>query len=229
MPQRLSKRLAGFTATELLLALAVHAADFQAGFAASGSVKALALEDRRGSRAVLVNTAFPAPLALADRIAAEVIQAYGLERSSLLIRSVAAGEPAPRDAVIAIGAALGNLKDARIDFGQGLLQVSTAGECHAVDDNAFLAGCGLALTRVRGSIRSAYRLVDLTHGLQTREDTPPSCAVQAIALGDQVVILAAPENFLHAAPGRILAAFPPVPDDPRVSASIAEVLSRIKK
>lgn len=226
MLKKSSKRLAGCISIELLLACIAAAADFQAGYAVSGQAKVLALADRHGHRAVILNLGFQAPLAVTDPIAAEVLKTYGLERAALLFRSVGSGDPAPHDAVAAIGASLGGMEPARIDFGQGLLQISTHGGCHALDENTFLAVCGLALVQIKGTIRSAFQIVDLPR-LLTRADSPRSCYVQAIALGNQVVILSAPENFLHSAGGRILAATPAVDENDQIPSAIAEVLSRV--
>ncbi len=228
MPRRSLKKLAGCIGIELLVVAAGAAADFRAGFAAAGQAQALAIEDRRGNRAVILNVDFPVPLAVADPIAAEVLKSYGLDRAALLFRSTGSAVPAPRDAVAAVGAALGEMEPARMDFGQGLLQISTQRGCHALDENSFFALCGLALSPVKGPIRSAFRVVDVRHGLERRTDIPQSCYVQAIALGTQVVILSAPENFLHSAAGRILAATPAVDAPPEdIQSAISDVLARV--
>ena len=58
MPRRLSRRLAGCIAIELLLAAGLWAAEYQAGVATAGQAKALVLEDRRGGRAVFAEADF---------------------------------------------------------------------------------------------------------------------------------------------------------------------------
>ena len=76
MPKRLSRKLAGCFAIELLFAAGLAAADsdYQAGTAATGKVKALALEDRRGTRAVFASAEFGVTQAVADFIAAQVVR-----------------------------------------------------------------------------------------------------------------------------------------------------------
>ena len=87
MQKRLLKKLAGYIAIELVCVVAASAADyeFNAGYVELGRVKALALEDRRGQRAVIAAAAFSVPLAVADTIAAQAIKQFNIERSSLMI------------------------------------------------------------------------------------------------------------------------------------------------
>ena len=59
MPKKSLRKLAGCIAIELVCALAAHAADYKASYAEFGHVRALALEDSRGQRAVIVTTATP--------------------------------------------------------------------------------------------------------------------------------------------------------------------------
>src|SRR5947209_5705656 len=99
MPRKLLTKLAGCIAIELICACGAFAADYyyKAGYATFGHVEALALEDRHGHRAVIVNATFSVPLSVADSIAAQAIKEHSLERSDLLIYSVAGGDPAPAD------------------------------------------------------------------------------------------------------------------------------------
>src|SRR5690242_21889916 len=110
MLKKLSRKLAGCIVIELVGAAAAFAVDYpyKAGFAAHGHVEALVLEDRKGHRAVITNATFSVPLSVADSIAAEAIKQYALERPSILIYSVASGDPVPAEAQTAIGAALGD-------------------------------------------------------------------------------------------------------------------------
>lgn len=210
MPKRSSKRLAGCIAIELLLAAGLWAADFEykAGTAFAGKAKALALEDRRGNRAVFVAAEFGVPNPVADFIAVQALKSYGLDRPGLLLHSVAQGEPAPGDAVAAIGAALGALEPAVVRYGAGTLSVTALdGRCLAAwpADHSCTAG-GL----VRSPIRAAFQVVELAHGLQQRGEPVPSVQVQAIALGKQ-----------------FLTVVPPRSGDVRVSAAIRQVLARV--
>ena len=232
MPKKLSKKLAGCIAIELVCALGAYAADyeFKAGYAAVGHVKALALEDRRGQRAVIVTAAFSVPLSVADSIAAAAIKEYNIDRASLLFHSVASGDPVHQDAHTAIGAALGDLRESFVVFGNGRLTVSSHdGRCRtALTVDASLAACTTpAGDSVSGRIRSALRIVDQTRGLQTRDQAPHSVAVQAIALGDSVVIFSAPSNVAQPGKSIILALTPAVENDTRLSAAVGDVFLRV--
>ncbi len=230
MRKRSSQRLAGCIAIELLLGFLTAAADFDfhAGAAASGQARALVIEDRRHHAAVIVNVDFSTPLSVSDHMAALAAKAYGMDRSALVIHSTGEGHPAPEDAVAAIGVALSALAPARVSFGNGALTVSTAAGCTKVSGDAVTQACGaVAGDPVGGRIRSAFRVVDLTRGLQPRSATPRYATVQAIALGDTVVILSAPVNFVEPAPGRIVAALPAIDPDSRVAAALADVLARV--
>lgn len=230
MRKRSSPRLAGCIAIELLLGLLTAAADFdyQAGAASSGQARVLVIEDRHHHPAVIVNVAFSTPLPVSDHIGALAAKAYGLDRSALIIHSTLEGNPAPQDVVAAVGAALSDLEPARIRYGNGVLAVSTAAGCTAVSGDAVTEACtGTAGEAVRGGIRSAFRVVDLTRGLQVRASTSRYATVQAIALGDAVVILSAPANFIEPAPGRIVALLPAIDPDSRVAAALHDVLARV--
>ena len=232
MPRRLSKRLAGCIVIEFLLAggAVASAAEYRTGFGRASLVQAVALEDRRFQRAVIVSAAFDIPLAVADHIAAQAIQRFGLDRAALLLHSTGAGSPAPDDALNAIGAAVSDLHPGTARFnGQGLTVRSEDDACVTVlaADASFRECTTHDGALLRGPIRSALKIVDLNHGLQTRTGPPRSFAVQAIALGASVVLLAAPSNFLQASPGRILAGSPAVEGGSEVTAAIQEVLARV--
>jgi hypothetical protein len=97
------------------------------------------------------------------------------------------------------------------------------------------AGCsdGAAVT---GAIRTAFQMVEPSHGLQKRGETVRSFPVQAIALGKQVTILALsgeaalPEGVNPR--GLIFAPFSnealTAPQDARVRAAVQRVLARVK-
>jgi len=188
--------------------------DYQAGTAAAGKVKALALEDRRGNHAVFVSAEFRVSQAVSDFIAAQVMKAYGVDRAGLLLQSAGQGDPAPDDAVTAIGAALGGLEPAVLRWSGGAVSITGLdGRCRAT-----LAGNGaVAFERcgggeaVRAPIRAAFQVVEPAHGLQPRGEPVRSSSVQAIALGQRFVVLAV-EGERH---------------DPRVSAAIRQVLARV--
>jgi hypothetical protein len=232
MQKRLLIKLAGYIAIELLCVVAASAADyeFNAGYVELGRVKALALEDRRGQRAVIATAAFSVPLSVADTIAAPVIKQFNIERSSLLIYSVASGDPNPEEARNAIGAALGDLKPAILELGNGRLTVSSHDlHCRvAITPEASMVPCSTpAGDLVSGRIRSALRMVDQIHGLQTRDQAPHSVAVQAIALGSTVLFFSGPSNAARNGKGVILAATDSVEEDPRLSAAVGDVFLRV--
>ena len=216
MPKKLSRKLAGCFAIELLFAAGLLAADpdYQAGTAAAGKVKALALQDRRGTRAVFVSAEFRVSQAVADFIAAQVMKAYGVDRAALLLHSAGQGGPAPDDFVTAIGAALGDLEPAVVRFGGGAVSITAPdGHCRAT----LAADGGVAFDHcapgdlVRAPIRAAFQIVDPAHALQPRGEPVRPSSVQAIALGQRFVVLAV-EGERH---------------DPRVSAAIRQVLARV--
>jgi hypothetical protein len=233
MRKRSSRRLAGCIAIELLLLGSLTAApyfEYQAGSASSGAARALVIEDRHHHQAVIINVDFSTPLSVSDHIGALAAKAYGLDRSALIIHSTREGEPAPQDAVNAIGAAVAALAAARVGYGSGALEVSTAAGCTMVSADAGTRDCSGAIgVPVHGSIRSAFRVVDLARGLQVRAAVPRYATVQAIALGEEVVILSAPANFIEPASGRIVAALPAIDYDARVAAALVDVLARVGK
>jgi hypothetical protein len=216
MPKRLSRRLAGCFAIELLLAAGLLAADsdYQAGTAAAGKVKALTLEDRRGHRAVFATVGFRVSQSVSDFIAAQALKAYGVERAGLLLHSAGEGDPAPDDAVTAIGAVLGGLEPAVVRSSGGAVSITAPdGRCRAT----LAANGAVAFDRcaagepVRASIRAAFQVVDPAHALQPRDDPVRPGSVQAIALGQRFVVLAVEGDR----------------DDARVSAAVRQVLARV--
>jgi hypothetical protein len=216
MPKKLSRKLAGCFAIELLLAAGLLAADpdYQAGTAVAGKVKALALEDRRGTRAVFATVEFRVSPSVSDFIAAKLLKAYGVDRAGLLLVPVAQGDPAPDDAVAAIGAALGGLEPAVVrSSGESVSIIAPDGHCRATlaaDGAVAFERCGQG-ELVRAPIRAAFQVVDPTHGLQPRSEPIRSSSVQAIALGQRFVVLAVEGER----------------DDARVSSAIRQVLARV--
>ncbi len=231
MPKKLLRKLAGYIVIELACALAGFAADFdyKAGYASYGHARALALEDRRGQRAVLVTATFSIPLSVADAIAADAIKQYNLERPNILIHSVASGDAIPSDAITAMGAAVGRLQESFLLYGNGRLTVSSHdGHCLvALSADAALDSCTTPVgDSVGGFIRSALRMVDLAQGLQTRERTPRSVAVQTLAIGP-VVIFSGPSNVAQSGRRIILAVTPAVESSPQLTAAVGQVFLRV--
>lgn len=232
MPRKSLKKLAGYIAIELLCAYSAVAADYyyKAGFATYGHVEALALEDRRGHRAVIADATFSVPLSVADMVAAQVMKDYKIERSDLMIYSVATGDPSPAEALTAIGAALGKLNQAYLVYGNGRLTASSYdGKCLVgISPEGSLDACSTpAGDTVGGYIKSALTIVDLSQGLQTRDQPPkPSVAVQALAIGP-VVLFSGPENVAQPGKRIILATTPAVENDTRLDVAAGEVFLRI--
>ena len=216
MPRRLSRKLAGCIAIELLFVAGLLAADsdYQAGTAAAGKVKALALEDRRGTRAVFATVEFRVSQSVADFIAVQVLKAYGVDRAALLLHSAGQADPAPDDAVTAIGAALGALEPAVLRSGGGSVSITAPdGHCRATlaaDGALAFERCGPG-DLVRAPIRAAFQVVDPSHALQPRGDPVRSSSVQAIALGQRFVVLVVEGER----------------DDSRVAAALRQVLARV--
>jgi hypothetical protein len=189
--------------------------DYQAGTAAAGKVKALALQDRHGTRAVFATVDFRVSQSLTDFIAAQVLKAYDVDRAGLLLRSAAQGEPAPDDAVAAIGAALGALEPAVLRYGGGAVSITAPdGHCRATlaADGAVTFDRCAPGEPVRAPIRAAFQVVDPSHALQPRGEPLRPSSVQAIALGNRFVVLAVDGDRT----------------DPRVSAAVRQVLARVK-
>jgi neutral ceramidase len=128
--------------------------------------KALAIEDRRGQRAVIVTTdLIGLPRAVSEQIAAEVLRRYGIERPRLLLNSShthtgpmvrenlqtmfdldpveqerirAYGQKLTETLIEAVGAAVGKLEPAQLEFRRG-----SAG--FAVNRREFVPGGGVKI------------------------------------------------------------------------------------
>ncbi|HXB70715.1 MAG TPA: hypothetical protein VNY05_20955 [Candidatus Acidoferrales bacterium] len=221
--------------------------EYQAGIATAGHSKALVLEDRRGGRAIFAEADFAVTQAIADFVAARLLQSYELPRPSLLLRGAVlsgagvSGLPPvqPEDLLTAISAAMGSMEPASVRFDGAVVSVTSGGTCLA----ALAAGASLTFDHctagaaVRGPIRAAFQMVEPTHGLLQRSDPFRAYPVQAIALGRQVVVVALggdsalPREF--AAKGLLFAPHAndsgAPPDDPRIREAIRQVLSRVRK
>ncbi|MGD0498279.1 MAG: hypothetical protein ABSC23_07570 [Bryobacteraceae bacterium] len=258
MPTKSSRRLAGCCAIELLFAAGLLAADpeYRAGTAAAGQVKALALEDRRGARAVIAQGEFPVTQQISDFAAAQLMKAYGLERGAILLRWTGVGQAgslrrvgnppdgssasaAASDFMTAIGAALGAMDTARLmSDGASLAVLTTDGRClAAIRLDASFASVAEPCPSgrpVRSPIRAAFRTVDITQGLQPRNAPFRVYPVQALALGKEFAILGlggdAPVSDFRAK-GLIVAPFSsddgPYPSDPRVREAIRGALAQV--
>jgi hypothetical protein len=222
------------------------AAGYKAGTATLPSARALALEDGSGTYAVIAQTDFQITQAVADFVAAQVMQSHEIDRPALLLHwSGIANRPAkPEDLVSAIDTALGNLEPATVRYGHRTISVlgdpviGDAERCIASlnpDGTLALSAC-TAGAEVTGPIRAAFQMVEPSHALLKRGETARSFPVQAIALGKEVVILALsgearfPEGVNPR--GLIFAPFSneadAAPQDARVMAAVRRVLARVK-
>jgi hypothetical protein len=241
MRKRWSRKLAGCIVIEAALAAATLGAEYRAGAAASGSARALVLEDARGNRAVFTQTEFRITQALADFVAARLLAALQLERPGLLLHwsGIGARPEQPEDLVTAITTAVNGLEPVEVRYGHRSLSVAAGERCvgNVSPDGALSpAGCsdGVAIT---GGIRAAFQMVEPAHGLQKRGEMVRSFPVQAIALGKQVTILALsgeaalpegvnPRGLIFAPFSNEAAAAPQ--RDARVRAAVQRVLARVK-
>ena len=240
MRKKSSRKLAGCIVIELTLAAAGFAADWRAGAASSGSARALALEDPRGTRAVFAQTEFRITQSLADFVSARLLGSLQLDRPGLLLRwsGIGARPEQPEDLVTAITDAVNALEPAEVRYGHRSLSVAAGERCLGTlspDGALAFAGCTDG-AEVTGAIRAAFQMVEPAHGLQKRGETVRSFPVQAIALGKQVSILAMsgeaplpegvnPRGLIFAPFSNEAAA---APQDARVRAAVDRVLARVK-
>lgn len=242
MPPKSSRKLAGCIAIELALAAACLGAagpEYLAGTATAGGVTALALEDRYGNPAVVAQSDQTITRAIADFIAARLLESAYFPRQALVLGgNGAAQQPAQsEDYITAVSAALARLAPAQLVWGPATLSVTTAdNRCLASVTAAgtlSLEGCTTGMV-VRAPIRSAFQVVDVTHGLQQRRGPLRTFSVQAIAFGKQVTILAVGGGAGGIrSPAQIVIPFAndssPLDDDPRIAAAIRSVLTRVGK
>src|ERR1035438_10369707 len=157
MRKRSSRKLVGCIAIELALATAGvrsgSAADYRGGAAASGSARALVLEDAHGNRAVFTQTEFRITQAVADFVAAQLLRSLDLERPGLLLHwsGIGARPEQPEDLVTAITAAVSALEPAEVRYGHRSLSIAAGERCLgslSPDGALSSAGCtdGAAIT-----------------------------------------------------------------------------------
>jgi hypothetical protein len=225
-----------------LAAAAIAAgAGFKAGTGNSASSRALALQDEHGAYAVIAQTDFRITQALADFVAAQVMQTHTVDRPALLFHwsGIANRPPQPVELVAAIDAALGAMGPAVVRYGHRTLSVvAEEDRCLASvnPDGTLALGSCTPGTEIGGPIRAAFQMVEPSHGLLKRGEASRSFPVQAIALGKEVVILALsgearfPQGVNPR--GLIFAPFSneadAAPQDARVMAAVHRVLARVK-
>ncbi|HTS64060.1 MAG TPA: hypothetical protein VMH28_18680 [Candidatus Acidoferrales bacterium] len=238
---RFSTRLAGSIAIELALAGALSAGGFQAGTGSAPSTRALAIQDGRGSYAIVAQTDFRITQAIADFASAQVMQAHEIDRPAILLHwsGIANRPPQPDELVAAIHEALASLEPATIRYGHRTVSVVADEErCIASvnPDGALAFSACTPGTEIAGAIRAAFQMVEPAHPLLKRGETARAFPVQAIAIGKDVVILALsgearfPEGVNPR--GLIFAPFSneedAAPQDARVMAAVRRVLARVR-
>jgi hypothetical protein len=232
MSTKFWRRLAGCIAISGALTAAPKA-EFRAGAASMPHARAIVLEDRRGFRAVFLEADFPLSRELSDFVAVQLVKLAGLDRAGIVITGTGAAPPAADDLLGAAAQALLQLSDATVSY-DGIVSVRRAdGGCLGTLYPIHLEGCRGGAP-VHGAIRAAFQMVDVPHGLQTRDSVSRAYPVQAVAIGKAVTVLAlggnAPSGL--AAPGRIVVAHA---NDARaeaplsvVEAAVAAVLRRVR-
>ena len=162
MRKRSSRRLAGCIVIELALAATGLAADYRAGAAASGSARALVLEDARGNRAVFTQTEFRITQALADFVAARLLVALDLQRPGLLFHwsGIGARPEQPEDLVTAITTAVNALEAAEVRYGHRSLSVAAGERCRGKPESGRRARLRRVLRRRASHRRHSHRLPD---------------------------------------------------------------------
>lgn len=156
--------------------------------------QAVAIEDPSGGRIVVVTTGrIGLPRAIIDWVAART----GLDRSQVLFDSGPVPSPDPvglaGDLVTLIAAALGDLKPAVLSYAGGSHLRVAAPDGSPLAVLFQHAGSMGSPRRLRGPIRSAFRMVEPKFLLRTREASAPSsspCSVQAVRFGKNLTLLA---------------------------------------
>ena len=233
MPGRSLRRLAGCIVIELLLALNGAPADFEyrAGTGEAEHAKAIAIEDRRGTRVVLVDADFAITRKTADLASVILSKAYGLDRPQLLFRGMGGGPAHPQDLVNAATEALAHRERAQIRRTPAGLTIVTS-RCLATLFPIALENCAEG-TEVHGTIRAAFQMVEPPHGLLRRDQPIPAYPVQAISLGKGAVLLAVGGGEAVELPGVMVVTHAnddrPLPAGPWVREAIRRLLARVGK
>ena len=223
MPTRSWRRLAGCIAISCVGALA---ADYRAGAAASGHVRAVVIEDRRGARAVFAEADFPITRAVSDFAAVQLLKAHNLDREGVVISG--AGDAQPEAIVPVIQQALAHIEDANLS---GALSIRTAkGTCVASLYPIRLGECREGAP-VRGPIHAAFQMIDVPHPLQTRDAAAQAYPIQAVAIGKVVILALGGEVPPGRYPGIVVTHANdthPLPDNSAIESAIAAILKRVR-
>lgn len=205
-------------------------------------VRALAIEDAHGTKAVFAQAEFRITQQVADLVSVQVMKQHGLERAGILLRwsGIGARPAQPDDLVAAIDQALTAVAPATVRYAHR--GISVLGEDEGCigslspDANLSFDSCWKDGTAIAGPIRAAFQMVEPSHGLERRGERVRSFPVQAIGLGKVVTILALsgeasmPEGVNQR--GLIFAPFSnesaAAPRDARLAAAVQRVMARAK-
>jgi hypothetical protein len=191
--------------------------------------------------AIIAQTDFRITQAIADFVAAQVMQTQDIDRAGLLLHwsGIANRPPKPEELVSAIQEAMGKMDPATVRYGHRSISVVGEGDrCIASvnpDGTLAFAACTPGM-EIGGPIRAAFQMAEPAHGLLKRGETARSFPVQAIALGKEATILALsgearfPEGVNPR--GLIFAPFSneaeAAPQDAQIMAAVRRVLARVK-
>jgi Tfp pilus assembly ATPase PilU len=205
--------------------------EYRAGAAAGEHVRVVVLEDRRGARAVFAEADFAITRAMSDLVAVQLVKNYDLDRAGIVVSGTRSGVGRAADVVSVVEDAVAKIGPAAVAFSD-VISVRTAdGACVATLYPVRLDGCREGVA-VHGPIRAAFQMMDVPHGLQTREASSRAYPVQAIAIGKVTVLALGGDVPLarFAAAGRVVVPFAndvwSMPDG--FSAAIEGVLKRIR-
>jgi len=195
---------------------ALSAASFQAGSSrldieSGGWARALAISDSKNTVVIVTTNLGALTRSITDPAAAELANAYGLDRSQVLFHAShpGPGEIADHPAVIhalasAAAAALGKLAPAQLVYGAGRLRAGDAvldltgclGDAISLAPVGPEANCGgpssQALMRIDGPIRTAFEVTQLDFSPQSNDTFGRRLPfpVQAIRIGSYLTIVA---------------------------------------
>lgn len=227
MSGRFWRRLAGSIA--ISAGLAAAAPEYRAGAAAVDHVRAVVVEDRRGARAVFAEADFPITLAVSDFVAAQLVKSYGLDRATIVISGKGDAAEEPAAIFSAVERALGAMQPAEVS--EGISIRAATGACLATLYPIRLEGCREG-RGISGPIRGAFTMVDLPHGLQSRETVAPAYPVQAVALGKFTILALAGEAPAGKYAARVVVshanASDPYPGEATIANAVAAVLAKIR-
>lgn len=234
MSIRFWRRLATCIAIDCCFAAAADRPEYRAAAASSAHARALVIEDRRGFRAVFADADFPVTREVSDFVAVQLVKAAGLDRAGIVISGSGPASPEASEIVGAVAEALLNLQAASVSVSKVISVFTEGGACIATFYPARLGGCEEG-TATHGRIRAVFQMIDVPHGLATRESAARAYPVQAVAIGNAATVLALggePATPKFAAPGRIVV---PLATDARATApetvvekAAAAVLRRVR-